>query len=95
MTMASEKTYGKTKSGTPITDALIEELAAKAEAGFDVDEILRKRRGRPAMGSGPATVESVRLDPELRAALSARAERDHEPTSAVIRKALRQYLKAS
>lgn len=93
--MTRRKTYGKTANGVPITDELIEKLAAEAEAGYDVDEILRRRRGRPPIGSGPATVESVRLDPELRKALAQRAERDHEATSSVIRKALRQYLEAS
>jgi predicted transcriptional regulator len=44
---------------------------------------------------GPATVESVRLDPELREALSERAREDSEATSSVIRKALRQYLALS
>jgi hypothetical protein len=87
-----KKTYGKTKSGVPITEELIEKLAAEAEAGYDVDEILRKRRGRPPMGSGPAKVESVRLDPELRQALAERARDDREAPSSVIRKALRQYL---
>ena len=86
------KNYGKTPGGVPITDDLIEKLAAKAEAGFDVEEVLRRRRGRPPIGSGPATVESVRLDPELRDALAERARRDDENTSSVIRKALRQYL---
>ncbi len=90
--MAPKKTYGKTASGVPITDELIGKLAKEAEEGFDVDEILRRRRGRPAMGSGPAKVESVRLDPELRDLLSERAKLDHEATSTVIRKALRQYL---
>jgi hypothetical protein len=92
MTMARKKTYGKTASGVPITDELIDKLAKEAEAGYDVEEILRRRRGRPTIGSGPATVESVRLDPELRQALAQRAQRDHEATSSVIRKALRQYL---
>ena len=87
-----KKTYGKTVDGVTITDELIEKLAAEAEAGYDVDEILRKRRGRPPIGSGPATVESVRLDPELRDALAERARSDREATSSVIRKALRQYL---
>jgi hypothetical protein len=95
MTMARKKTYGKTPSGAPITDEMVEGLAARAEAGFDVEETLRRRRGRPLIGSGPATVESVRLDPELRQALAQRAERDHEATSSVIRKALRLYLEAS
>lgn len=90
--MAGKKVYGKTVNGVPITDELIEKLSEEAEAGYDVDEILRRRRGRPPIGSGPAKVESVRLDPELRQELGQRAERDGEATSSVIRKALRQYL---
>jgi hypothetical protein len=88
----ARKTYGKTPSGTSITDELIEKLAAKAEGGYDVDEMLRRRGGRPPIGSAAATVESVRLEPELREALITRAEHDHETTSSVIRKALHQYL---
>ncbi len=87
-----KKTYGKTASGKPITDELVADLAEKAETGYDVDATLRRRPGRPALGSAPASVESVRLEPELRDALSERAERDRETTSSVIRKALRRYL---
>jgi hypothetical protein len=93
--MAKKKTYGKTASGKPITDRVVEELAKKAEAGYDVGETLRRRPGRPALGSAPASVESVRLEPELRDALAKRAERDMETTSSVIRKALRRYLNVS
>jgi CRISPR-associated endonuclease/helicase Cas3 len=88
----AKKNYGKTASGKPITDDLIDRLANKAEAGYDVEETLKRRPGRPTIGSAPAKVESVRLDPELRKALDQRAMHDHEATSAVIRKALRQYL---
>lgn len=88
----AKKTHGRTASGAPITDELVAELVEKAEVGYDVDEILRRRGGRPPIGSAAASVESVRLDPELRAALARRAERDHETASSVIRKALRQYL---
>lgn len=88
----AKKSHGKTISGVPVSDELIDKLANEAEQGYDVDQILRRRRGRPPIGSGPATVESVRLDPELRQALSRRAERDREATSTVIRSALRQYL---
>lgn len=91
----TKKTYGRTASGVPITDELVDKLSAKAEAGYDVDEMLRRRGGRPPMGSAAAAVESVRLDPELREALTVRASRDHETTSTVIRKALRQYLKVA
>jgi hypothetical protein len=90
--MAKKKTYGKTKGGVPIDEELVAKLAAEAEAGYDVEETLRRRPGRPPIGSGPADVASVRLDPQLREALSARADRDREPTSSVIRKALRRYL---
>jgi hypothetical protein len=90
--MASKKTHGRSASGKPITDELVEELADKAEAGYDVDETIRRRGGRPPIGSAAASVQSVRLDPELRDALARRAERDHETTSSVIRKALREYL---
>lgn len=90
-----KKIYGKTASGVPITDELIDRLAKEAEAGYDVDEILRRRRGRPPIGSGPARVESVRLDPELREALVSRAQQDGEATSSLIRKALRHYLALS
>jgi hypothetical protein len=93
--MTKKKTYGRTASGVPITDELVNKLSATAETGLDVEEILRRRGGRPPMGSAPAGVESVRLDPELRQALTQRASRDHETTSAVIRKALRQYLKVA
>ncbi len=90
--MAKKKTHGKTASGKPITDELVEELSRKAESGYDVEKTLRRRPGRPAIGSAPAGVESVRLEPELRDALGERAERDRETTSSIIRKALRQYL---
>jgi hypothetical protein len=53
---------------------------------------LRRRGGRPPIGSAAASVESVRLDPKLREALARRARRDRETTSSVIRKALRKYL---
>jgi hypothetical protein len=91
----AKKTYGKTAAGTPITDDLVDRLTAKAEAGYDAEETIRRRGGRPPLGSAAASVESVRLEPELRQALASRAEHDHETTSSVIRKALREYLKVA
>jgi hypothetical protein len=91
--MARKKTYGKTASGKPISEKMVAKLGKRAEAGYDVEETLRRRPGRPALGSAPARVESVRLEPELRDALTERAKRDRETTSSVIRKALRSYLK--
>ena len=91
----AQKDHGRTRSGELITDELVDELAAKAEQGFDVEEIVRRRGGRPLMGSAAAAVESVRLDPELSEALRQRAERDGRTSSDVIREALRRYLQAS
>jgi hypothetical protein len=93
----TKRIYGHTKSGIPITDDLIEELAKEAEAGYDVDEILARRgkRGRPRLGTEPSTVESVRLDPDLKARLLRRAEDEGLTASEVIREALRQHLEAS
>jgi hypothetical protein len=76
----------------PITDEPVALLVEKAEAGYGVDETLRRRGGRPPIGFAPASAESVRLDPELREALTHRAEPDRETTSSVIRKALRENL---
>lgn len=91
----TKKDYGRTRSGEPITEELLEQLAKQAEDGLDVDEIIRRRGGRPPMGSAAATVESVRLDPELSQALRERADHEGRTNSDVIREALRQYLAAS
>lgn len=94
--MARSKTSPKSKvvgrsGGKDVTEEDLDRMVREAEAGYDVDEILR-RRGRPAMGSGPAEVVPVRLDPELREAVEARAEKDDATASEVIRSALRRYL---
>ncbi|MBL8779150.1 MAG: CopG family transcriptional regulator [Acidimicrobiales bacterium] len=93
----TKRMYGHTRSGAPVDDDLVNRLADEAETGYDVDEIVarRGRRGRPALGSGPSTVESVRLDPELKDRLTRRAARDGVPVSEVIRQALRHHLEAS
>lgn len=95
MTMAKPKTHGTRADGTPVTDATVEALADEAERGYDVDAILRRRTGRPAMGDAPASVESVRLDPELKRDLILRAAADGISVSEAIRRALRDYVKAS
>ena len=93
----TEPIHGHTRSGKPITDADVQRLADEAEYGYDIDAVIARRgkRGRPALGSAPASVESVRLDPELRDQLTERARVDGTTTSEVIRKALRDYLHAA
>jgi Ribbon-helix-helix protein, copG family len=95
--MTEERVYGHTRSGQPITDTDIQALAAEAEADYDVDRLIERRhkRGRPALGSSPASVESVRLDPELRLELLQRARSEGTTTSEIIREALRRFLRAA
>ena len=91
--MPEARLYGRSKTGVDLTENALEELAETAEAGLDVTK-LRRRRGRPALGSAPADTLPVRLDPELRRALDERAATDRTTASDVVRMALRAYLKA-
>ena len=85
------KTY-RTKTGKVLTDADIEALADEAERSFDVEGLKARRRGRPMLGSAPAEVVPVRLDPDLKQAVEARAATDHTTASEIIREALRRFL---
>lgn len=65
--MTSDRVYGRTRSDKPLTDKEIEALVAEAESGHDVDALLARRgkRGRPALGSAPASVESCQAGPRV------------------------------
>ena len=93
----SERTYGQTKDGLPITDKVIEELAAEAERGYAPGQLKGHRRGpgRPPLGAAAKSVESVRLEPALRAATAERATAEGVTVSEVIRRALREYLESA
>ena len=92
--MADNKSHGRSKAGVELTDEVLDRMAEEAEAGLDVTK-LRRRPGRPAMGSGPADALPVRLDPELRKALDDRAAAEQTTASDIVRAALRRYLKVS
>ena len=89
-----EKSHGRSKAGVELTDEVLDRMADEAEAGLDV-ATLRRRPGRPAMGSAPADSFPVRLEPELRRALDERAAAEDTTASEVVREALRRYLKVS
>ena len=93
--MTEPKTH-RTRSGRTLTDEEIDALSVEvAETDYDVEALKTRRRGRPSMGSGPADVVPVRIDPELRAAIEARAEADHTTTSEVSRQAIRRFLEVA
>lgn len=54
-----------------VTDAQTQEWVDEAEAGYDVEELKRRGRGRPGRGSDPMQVIAVRLTAEEIAALDA------------------------
>jgi Ribbon-helix-helix protein, copG family len=90
--MTKPKTY-TTASGRELTDDDLDAIAEEVEhAEYDVEKLKARRRGRPLLGSAPAEVVPVRLDPELKSAIDARAEAEHLSASEIIRKALRRYL---
>lgn len=86
--------YGKSRSGAELTEDVIKQMAADAEAGLDVAK-LRRRPGRPRMGSAPAEGLPVRFDPELRQAIEERAEADGVSAGEVVRRAVRDYLRSA
>lgn len=84
-----------TKTGKVLTDADIQAIADEAERGYEIEQLKARRRGRPTLGSGPSEVVPVRLDPELKQAVEARAAADHTTTSEIIREALRRFLQVA
>lgn len=92
--MPERRSYGKSRSGVELTEDVTERMADEAEAGLDVAR-LRRRPGRPAMGSEPAKALPVRFDPELRRAIEERAEGDGVTAGEVVRRALREYLRSA
>jgi hypothetical protein len=61
----------------PITEETIDALAVEAERGYTPGQLRDRRRGpgRPPLGEAAKSVESVRLDPALRAEAARRAAR--------------------
>lgn len=86
--------HGRTPSGRELTDAVLDEMVAEAEAGYDLSQVkLRPGPGRrPTLGQEAAPVESVRLGGQLGRQLANRAVEDGTTKAEVIRRALREYL---
>lgn len=82
---------GETINGVPVTEAQIAAWAAEAEAGYDVDLLRKRGRGRPGRGAEPSQVVALRLTSEELAALDALAARSHKTRSELIRDALASY----
>lgn len=74
-----------------VGETQIQAWAEEAEAGYDVETLKRRGRGRPGRGAEPMQVVAVRLTSDEIAALDAAAERDHLSRSEAIRRALAAF----
>lgn len=74
-----------------VSDEQIQKWADEAEAGYGVEELKRRGRGRPGRGAEPMQVVAVRLTAEEIAALDELAERKHLSRSEAIRRALADF----
>ncbi len=82
----------KTRSGVELTDELIERLAERAEAGFDLAP-RPSRGGRPSLGVGISPRVQFRVDAATFEALLARARAEDRGVSEIARIALERYLR--
>ncbi|MGK2853913.1 MAG: ribbon-helix-helix protein, CopG family [Microbacteriaceae bacterium] len=78
----------ETINGVPVTEDQIAAWVDEAEAGYDVEVLKTRGRGRPGRSSEPSQVVALRLTAEEIANLDARAEREGKTRSEVIREAL-------
>ena len=74
-----------------VGDEQIQKWADDAEAGYDVDELKRRGRGRPGRGAEPMQVVAVRLTAEELDALDAAALKHEMSRSEAIRAALAHF----
>jgi len=79
---------GETINGVPVTEEQIAAWAAEAEAGYDIDALKKRGRGRPGRGAEPSQVVALRLTLEEIEAIDAKAQREGKTRSEVIREAL-------
>ena len=74
-----------------VADEQIQKWADEAEAGYDVESLKRRGRGRPGRGAEPMQVVAVRLTAEELAAVDEVAKREHVSRSEAIRRALADF----
>ena len=74
-----------------VSDDQVQQWADEAEAGYDVDALKRRGRGRPGRGAEPMQVVAVRLTAEELDALDATAAQQAMTRAEAIRAALAHF----
>ena len=78
----------ETINGVPVIKEQVAAWAAEAEAGYGVEALKKRGRGRPGRGAGPSQIVTLRLTVAELASIDARAARENKSRSEVIREAL-------
>lgn len=78
----------ETINGVLVTEEQIAKWAAEAEAGYDVEALKKRGRGRPDRDAEPSQVVALRLTQDEIKELDDRAEREGKSRSEIIREAL-------
>jgi hypothetical protein len=89
---ASRSTAPISKSGVPITEELVDQLAREAEEGYDLS--LGRRVGRRSLagGSGQSPRLNFRTTLDLYERAAARARREGKTVSQIAREALEKFV---
>jgi len=83
----------RTRQGEPITDEMLEALAAEAEAGYDPATLRPRRAGRPSLGSGTSPRVQFRVSPTVYQEAQKRAQAEDRTLSELARSLLEDYVR--
>lgn len=82
----------RTAQGEPITDDLLDALAAEAEAGYNPGTLRPRRTGRPSLGTGTSPRVQFRVSPTLYQEAQERAQAEDRTLSDLVRSLLEDYV---
>jgi CRISPR-associated endonuclease/helicase Cas3 len=83
----------RTVQGEPITDEMLEALAAEAEAGYDPATMRPRKAGRPSLGSGTSPRVQFRVSPSVYQEAQEQARAEDRTLSDLARALLEDYVR--
>jgi CRISPR-associated endonuclease/helicase Cas3 len=84
----------KTVQGEPVTDEMLEALAAEAEAGYDPATLQPRKTGRPSLGSGTSPRVQFRVSPSVYQEAQEQAKAEDRTLSELARALLEDYVRS-
>lgn len=83
----------RTAQGEPITDDMLEALAAEAELGYDPATLRPRKAGRPSLGSGTSPRIQFRVSPTVYEEAQEQAQAEDRTLSELARTLLEDYVR--